>query len=217
MDQLLEASFQATGDTIAVSVGDSASLADTEVKHEGDTQMTNGVAQNSGHSDVEMQDVDAPGEEVGTENAASTTALIEVDANISQTKPDTVNGTKDSKQSGANGDESSVQNNNPPTPPLSNGDITVDRADPLTSGGIPWYLKDFDPEGTIISQEQWTGREAISRLSEDLSDMDDDELKGLGLGLEVAGEGDADIVVAPPTVTKPKKARPKRSRKGGRR
>ena len=63
----------------------------------------------------------------------------------------------------------------PPTPPLSSeGDIH-----PLSNGGVPWYMGPFDPVGTTIEEERWTGRELVRGMSEELSDMDEEELSGL--------------------------------------
>ena len=63
----------------------------------------------------------------------------------------------------------------PPTPPLSSGGDLQ----PLSNGGIPWYMDPFDPEGTTIQEERWTGRELVRGMSEELSDMDEEELSGL--------------------------------------
>lgn len=63
----------------------------------------------------------------------------------------------------------------PPTPPMSSeGDNQ-----PTRNGGIPWYMETFDPVGTTIQEERWTGRDLVRGMSEDLSDMDDEELSGL--------------------------------------
>ncbi|KAI1492162.1 PHD-finger domain-containing protein [Biscogniauxia mediterranea] len=69
----------------------------------------------------------------------------------------------------------------PPTPPQSNGSFGQQPLDTLTEGGIPWYLQQFEPEGTSAVQEQWQGRDAVRSLSEELTEIDDDELKGLGV------------------------------------
>ncbi len=69
----------------------------------------------------------------------------------------------------------------PPTPPQSNGSLGHQPSDTLTEGGIPWYLRDFEPEGTSAVQDQWPGRDAVRSLSEELTDLDEDELKGLGV------------------------------------
>ncbi|KAI0902281.1 bromodomain and PHD finger-containing protein [Annulohypoxylon nitens] len=69
----------------------------------------------------------------------------------------------------------------PPTPPQSNGSLGHQPPDPLVDGGVVWYLRDFEPEGTSAIQEQWQGRDAVRSLSEELSEIDEDELKGLGV------------------------------------
>ncbi|ROT40387.1 hypothetical protein SODALDRAFT_376179 [Sodiomyces alkalinus F11] len=95
----------------------------------------------------------------------------------------------------------------PPTPPQSvGGGLGNHRADPLLEGGIPWYLKDFKLRGTTILADQWPGRDAIRSLSEELSDMDDRELEGLGFDVDdstitaspngAAGQAIADTIVS---------------------
>lgn len=64
----------------------------------------------------------------------------------------------------------------PRTPPLSSkGEVQA----ALSQGGIPWYMDPFDPVGTTIHDERWTGREVVRGMSEELSDMDEEELSGL--------------------------------------
>lgn len=224
LDQLLEACVQFTGDT-ARSIGDTASQADVDVHMSNGLELTNGdttheegkLAESARTVDVEMQDVELAGEEEGnpsltngtTETGVTDTILAEVDPNVSQASSDLLHGTKSNKPSDRNGNTSISETANPPTPPLSNGDAGTDRNDVLTQGGVPWYLKEFNPEGTSISQEKWNGRDAVARLSEDLSDMDDEALNGLGA--DVAGAHRHAIVAAP--VVKAKKARPKRNRR----
>lgn len=68
----------------------------------------------------------------------------------------------------------------PPTPPQSNGSFGKEPSDSLAEGGILWYLKAMKPEGTSILGEHWAaGRDAVRMLSEELTDLDDEELKGL--------------------------------------
>ena len=78
----------------------------------------------------------------------------------------------------------------PPTPPLSS---SSDLQTPLSNGGIPWYMKPFDPAGTTVQEERWTGREVARGMSEELSDMDEEELSGLvegdATGLEMGKLG----------------------------
>ncbi len=56
--------------------------------------------------------------------------------------------------------------------------------DSLIDGGILWYMEGFVPEGTTAVEVQWAGREAVRSLSEDLTDMDDEELNGLEFDVE---------------------------------
>ena len=45
-----------------------------------------------------------------------------------------------------------------------------DRSFAAHDGGIPWYMQSFRPEGTTIEEEQWSGRDLVRAMSEDLSD-----------------------------------------------
>lgn len=55
-------------------------------------------------------------------------------------------------------------------------------------GGIPWYLAPFDPVGTTVHEERYTGREVLRGMSEELSDMDEDTLTELvGADVEMSG------------------------------
>lgn len=75
----------------------------------------------------------------------------------------------------------------PVTPPLSSGG----HSQPLSQGGIPWYMECFDPVGTTIEEERWKGRELVRGMSEVLSDMDEEELSGLVEPDEAEGGGDS--------------------------
>ena len=68
-----------------------------------------------------------------------------------------------------------VQLSEPPTPPMS----SEGESQQFSQGGIPWYMEPFDPSGTTIAEERWTGRDLVRGMSEDLSDMDEEELSGL--------------------------------------
>ena len=68
-----------------------------------------------------------------------------------------------------------IRPHEPPTPPLSSGGDSQS----LFQGGIPWYMETFDPMGTTIHEERWTGRDLAREMSEELSDMDEEELSGL--------------------------------------
>ncbi|PHH84114.1 hypothetical protein CDD83_2447 [Cordyceps sp. RAO-2017] len=75
----------------------------------------------------------------------------------------------------------------PPTPPQSNGSFGKEPGDPLVEGGVLWYLKAMEPAGTSILSEHWAaGRDAVRMLSEDLTDLDDEELRGLGADVDDA-------------------------------
>lgn len=77
----------------------------------------------------------------------------------------------------------------PLTPPPS---FKGDQQLPLSQGGIQWYMQPFDPVGTTIHEERWTGRDVMRGMSEELSELDEDELKDL-VGDELEGQ----IVTAP--------------------
>lgn len=62
----------------------------------------------------------------------------------------------------------------PLTPPRSEKDLLA----PLAHGGLPWYMDPFDISGTTIHDVVWS-QEVGRALSEDLSELDDDELNGL--------------------------------------
>ncbi|KAH9900615.1 bromodomain and PHD finger-containing protein [Xylariomycetidae sp. FL2044] len=92
----------------------------------------------------------------------------------------------------------------PPTPPQSNGSLGRQPPDALTEGGVAWYLQDFEPEGTSAVQEKWTGRDAVRSLSEELTEIDEDELKGLGVEISneesiTASPADANIGAEEPS------------------
>lgn len=86
-----------------------------------------------------------------------------------------------------------IQGTEPLTPPTS----SAEDPQPLSRGGIPWYLEPFDPVGTTVHEERWTGRELVRGMSEELSDMDEEELSGLVDGEETEGvNGSADSCAA---------------------
>lgn len=72
----------------------------------------------------------------------------------------------------------------PLTPPQSNGSLGRGADNSLTEGGVPWYLKNFEPDGTTAIEEQWAGRDAVRSLSEELTDMDEEELNDLEFNVE---------------------------------
>jgi NuA3 HAT complex component NTO1 len=148
----------------------------------GGNGMTFTVGKQSEPHDVDM--VDAPNE-TGDELDGSIAQLNgELSADAAQivaanTPPPSTNG---AKGDGPHGSANLPHNSNasapePPTPPLSLGGL---QQSTLVSGGIPWYVEPFDPDGTTIHEERWTGPEVLREMSEELTDIDDEELEGLG-------------------------------------
>ncbi|KXT19051.1 hypothetical protein AC579_8763 [Pseudocercospora musae] len=91
-------------------------------------------------------------------------------------------------------DQTSEASKKKPTEPLSppisrsssapNGSASGESSnaephDVFAEGGVPWYLQPFDPVGTTIHEERYTGREVLRAMSEELSDMDEDALTEL--------------------------------------
>jgi len=113
----------------------------------------------------------------------------------------------------------------PPTPPQSNGSLSTGKeaSDPLAEGGVPWYLKMFEPKGVSAVEPEWTGRNAVRNLSEDLSEIDDEELTGLGIDVDAdtitaspnGGEITADTIVSAAAKSSKTRAK-KRTRSSGR-
>ncbi|KYK60117.1 bromodomain and PHD finger-containing protein [Drechmeria coniospora] len=106
----------------------------------------------------------------------------------------------------------------PPTPPQSNGSFGKEASDPLAEGGILWYLKSMKPRGTSILGEHWAaGMDAVRMLSEDLTDLDDEELKGLGRDVNsavTASAMEAEVTVdTSASVARSKASNSSRSRK----
>ena len=70
----------------------------------------------------------------------------------------------------------------PISPPTSSAGSADSSAEPADVGGVPWYLEHFDPVGTTLHEERYTGREVLRGMSEELSDMDEDTLTELQVG-----------------------------------
>ncbi|KAF2274981.1 uncharacterized protein EI97DRAFT_468260 [Westerdykella ornata] len=95
----------------------------------------------------------------------------------------------------------------PITPPRSEKDLLA----PLANGGIPWYMEAFDPVGTTIHDEKWTGRDVLREMSECLTEMDDDELDGLVGSDDIQpGDGTAPVPEATPAQKVVRKAKKRR-------
>lgn len=106
----------------------------------------------------------------------------------------------------------------PPTPPQSNGSLGQEHINVLTDGGIPWYLKGFEPEGTSVLEEHTPEVDIDRGLSEELTEMDEEELRGLGIDINDVGvtaspvstttAETSTVSVAKKTTSKAKKRRP---------
>lgn len=163
--------------------------------------------------DVSMMDVDTVeltnGHGLPHVNGDIVTS-IEVSTN---TPPASTNGLR------KDGDASGIQTkegvlHEPPTPPMS---MEGNQALTISQGGIPWYVEAFDPVGTTIHDERWMGQEVLRAMSEELSEMDEDELTGLGVEEPEAITNEnitPDGMLAPPSVGKKKAAKKAPKRKG---
>lgn len=94
----------------------------------------------------------------------------------------------------------------PLTPPRSEKNLL----NPFGNGGVPWYLENFDIEGTTVYDERYTGRKVLRDMSEELSELDDDELDGLAGSDPVRPTDTPEI-----NVTEIRKARKKQKRSRG--
>lgn len=50
-------------------------------------------------------------------------------------------------------------------------------------------MESFNPDGTTIEEERWTGRDLVRSMSEELSDMDEDKVEELS---ELVGADDVE-------------------------
>lgn len=224
--ELLDSSYSAGQDSISVSLGDTGSVGERDLDIDQEvTARSNGndskasEAHLSSAEDVEMSD--APGEIAessasalpGGDDTINTDAMVPgAGAHVSK-RTSQANGIKDSETPPNTDGYVSAQDiiqPTPPTPPTSNGDTTTDQAEILANGGIPYYLKDFQPDGTSLLQ----GADVMSSFSEELSEMDDEELKGLGADFktgptEIVGS----VITASPSKAKKGKAKKKARRR----
>ncbi|KAI3343584.1 hypothetical protein F4824DRAFT_440411 [Ustulina deusta] len=191
------------------------------------------VATGDGNEDVAM--VDANNQATSTDGSIEVdTSVIEADtkfkatqvttdvtpvpgSGVAETKPD-VGGTSDTQSINTppaiNGYISvpTTSQPTPPTPPQSNGSLGRQPMDALIDGGVLWYLQEFEPEGTSAAQEQWNARNVVRSLSEELTEIDDDELKGLGVEINesiTASPADTTPVVDGTNHISPTKKAPK--------
>ena len=194
LERLLEASVRSRRDSRNdLQLGDGgANLAQQRQSiSEGssDENIANGSNQNA--SNLFGTEIDPAITNTSHREQATTSKFARHKGHRQQPTPESMpptNGTSgDDHTSNGNTDElvsHPIRKDTPPepvTPPLSSGG----HSQPLSHGGIPWYMECFDPVGTTVEEERWKGRELVRGMSEDLSDMDEEELLGL-----VEGGGD---------------------------
>lgn len=133
--------------------------------------------------DVEMQDADVDQENINPAEVASghstkdhTLTVPSTLGTAANTPPPSTNGIIVTQTATEQADPNNTCE--PPTPPISLEGQGIHPA--LGGGGIPWYVEAFDPFGTTIYDERWTGQQVLREMSEELSEMDEDELQGLG-------------------------------------
>ncbi|KAI0402697.1 hypothetical protein F4802DRAFT_341784 [Xylaria palmicola] len=162
--------------------------------------VDNQATSTDGNIEVDTSTIESSLKAEGTQTTADVDPVSSSD--VLETKPDG-SGTSDAQSINtppATNGYISVQLNPqpvPPTPPQSNGSLGRQPMDVLTDGGVLWYLQDFEPEGTSAAEEQWDGRNIERNLSEELTEIDDDELKGLGV------EINEESITASPAETTP--------------
>jgi len=189
--------------------------------------------------DLDVHDEDAPGEEIDEKELCPSLSITgdgaSSVANDGDADMDGIDQIKTNYPSNAikssdtppdtNGYQTALEHHQPPppTPPVSNGGANstieqehtaVDPASFLTDGGKPWYLKNnFEIDGAAVREVQWTGREVVRSMSEELSEMDDDELKGMGEEMDGVQHGEVESVQEMMTLDVPKSVKKHKARK----
>lgn len=220
-------------DTIMVDAPDSSEITVKSAAPQTNEGLTNGDAMDTAQ-DGEDEDEEGESIEVNTSGLGIVNGGAEVDAQAKGRRRSTRGGLPNEVVSSetppdSNGYVSVTQpeQTGPPTPPQSNGSVGNEPLDALTDGGVLWYLQAYKPRGTSILGEHWAGRDAVRMLSEDLTDLDEEELKGLGAdvddivteaataSLEVDGQGQDDLLS--PNGARSKMNKSKKRRASGRR
>lgn len=162
------------------SVGHSKDLSDShasatavvgEALNGQDVEMTDEAAANSA-SAGDLHDQSAS---LISGKRSSTTSHPTPDASISNSNTNSI-----SDPSSHHDSLTIPKSEPPPTPPLSSSSTSKPSpTEVLAFGGVPTYMQAFSPDGTTIYDERWDGRDVARGMSEELSDMDDEELSGL--------------------------------------
>lgn len=123
----------------------------------------------------EMQMAPTPDENAADAHHAHDEAADEAAIAI-QLGQDALHVSRNQPQSAVTGSHAETNGRPEPlTPPRSEKNLL----NPLGNGGVPWYFETFDVHGTTVYEERYTGREVLRDMSEELSELDDDELDGL--------------------------------------
>lgn len=138
---------------------------------QGTKTMTDGV---SAKSDEAIAHAPTPEELSEVHRSARDEAADEA-AIAAQLGQDTMQAATDADAMDVDGVQANNTTAAPPTPPGSDQDLLG----PIHHGGIPWYMKEFDPEGTTVYEERWRGRDVLRDMSEELSELDEEELNDL--------------------------------------
>jgi NuA3 HAT complex component NTO1 len=166
----LNGNIDSTGESILNSLTNHHHDAD------GDINMTDGSNSN-GHTS-KHQNVSTATTAREARDEFTDTAVIRLQIGPGQTIPiSNMDGTDGSIPALSNSGSTnpSTTHADPLTPPRSEKDLLA----PLTHGGIAWYLEPFEPQGTTVYDERWSGREVLRGMSEELSELDDEVLNGL--------------------------------------
>ena len=172
---------------------------DTPIKGTGRLRSVSEISATAGASlgneDIDMPDVDQPVDTVVClKPAGKKDALPVLSKKQKKSTPSSSGSSSNGQVTGSSVDEQ------PPTEPLSPPLSTASAhapdqpgdADVFADGGVPWYLTPFDPEGTTVYAERYTGRAVLREMSEELSDMDDETLTELavnGIGETPSAKG----------------------------
>ena len=155
----------------------------------GKRRSTSDASANAGASpedeaDVEMEDADERTDEAVIHlNIAGKEDTVPIPNNKKKTR----HGSKATSCASSSHDHAATAKTSaataPLSPPISTDSLMADQdpSDVFASGGIPWYLTPFDPEGTTVHEERYTGRAVLRDMSEELSDMDEDTLTELAV------------------------------------
>ncbi|KAJ6781438.1 hypothetical protein PWT90_09596 [Aphanocladium album] len=195
----LEALIEASLDTTKLAENEDAVMTDAQDAFE--ITVKSEADENGADQDAEGDAMDTAEDEIVHDNIdVDTSGLGIVDATtLAAAKSDknrkAARGAGSSSES-PDGDYTTLdeqkQQPGPPTPPQSNGSLGRDPTDPLTEGGVLWHLQPFEPRGTsaLLEHTEPLGFDAARLLSEDLTDLDEVELKGLGGDTLMVGDED---------------------------